>query len=218
MGCRSCSRSSARKVNPGAGIAEPAIVPDFTNVGPTQTKIRSGNGQQYSVLAPLVKMRPPQGWSLWIKVKGHAHFIQGNSAQEVIRLVIERYSTNDISIETKVVWFNANKIWVSRMSPTHTYATSADLDFISESLVDPLIWDSERWEDVKTAINEEEYDETAVRELVKQLFDLAADKITGCELCYDDLTQNAPLDYSDQEHMKDWIEIRYENIVTQNAQ
>ena len=217
MGCKNCSRSS-RRVNSTVSIQEPAIVADFTNVGPTQTKIRSGNGQQYSVLSPLVKMRPPQGWSLWIRVKGHNHFIEGSSAQEVIRSITDRYSTNDVTVDVKSIWLNANKIWVSRMSPTHTYATTADLEFISQSLVDPLIWETVRWDDVKTTINAVEYDESKVRTLVKELFDLAADKITGCELCYDDLTENAPLDYSDQDHMKDWITIRYENIVTQNAQ
>lgn len=213
MACRSCSRRS-RKTN--QSVTPPDVVNDFTLIGPTQTKIRSGNGQHYSVLAPLVKMRPPSGWGLWVSVKGHKHFIQGNTSHEVVQEVIERYATNDIEIDEKVVWFNANRIWVSRMSPRHSYATLADLNAIAESLVDPLIWNSNEWEKIKSLVNADPYDAEETKVELFRLFAVAQHKLTGCEVCYDELTQT-PYAIEVQQHMKEWIDTRYQNIVEANA-
>ena len=179
MACRSCSRrSGARK---SSSVTAPDIVNDFTLIGPSQVKIRSGNGQQYSITSPLTKMRPPSGWSLWVMVNGHKHFIEGNSASEVVNGVIQRYATNDIDIDYDAVWFNANRIWVSKMSARHTYATNADLRAITVSLTDPLIWNSEEWDKIKELVQADVYDPDATKTELFRLFALASHKVTGCE-------------------------------------
>ena len=214
MGCRSCSRRSNKKRS--QPVTPPDITYDFTIIGPTQTKIRSGNGQQYSIMAPLVKMRPPTGWSIWTSIKGHKHFIDGKSAVEIVEEVIARYAANDIELDPKVAWFNANRIWVTKMNPRHSYATTADLRAISEPLVKPLIWNSTEWENFGDLVWTDPYDPDATKTELFRLFEVAQNKITGCEVCYDELTQT-PYQIEDQIFMQEWFEQRFANIVTANA-
>ncbi len=218
MGCGACSRNRARvKTSNGSQArAIPDIVQDFTQLEPSITKIRAGNGQTYSLLGSLVKMRPPAGWNLWISIKGHKHYIEGKSAKEVVDNVIAKYALNDIEIKPKVAWFNVNKIWVATLSPRHTYVTIGDLNAIARASSNPLIWNKDEWVDVMEAINSDEYDVGKVREEVKELYDLANHDILGCEVCYDDLTKDK-LEYSNQEFMIEWVNARYENIVKGNV-
>lgn len=216
MGCTRCSRRS-KKRGSQVGITAPEIVPDFSTSSPTVPTIRLGDGKTYSVASPLVKMRPVIGWSLWISVSGHKHFIEGNSPQGVINAIIDRYNLNDIEVTPLQVWYNANKVWVAATSPNHSYATVKDLKAIEESTVDPLIWDSENWTLALSAINAEEYDATLAENLIKGLIEIAGDSVTGCEVCYDDLVQNLLTDYSVQDTVQEWIETRYTNIVEANA-
>ena len=103
-----------------------------------------------------------------------------------------------------------------RQSPRHSYATVADLNAIAESLIDPLIWNSAEWDAIKTLVNSDTYDADATKTELFRLFALAEHKLTGCEVCYDDLTQN-PYTIDDQESMKEWVNTRYLNIVEANV-
>lgn len=215
MVCSSCSRrSSSRKGNPTSN--KPDVVVDFTAIGATETRIRSGNGQQYSIFSPLVKMRPPTGWSFWVSVKGHSHFIDGNSPQEVVNNVIKQYATNDIVLSHEAAWYNSNRIWVSTLSNNHVYASMNDLNAIAKSLQDPLIWNPQQWDKIKHLTYALDYDSEAVKVELFRLFTVAKDRLTGCEVCYDELTQN-PYNIDDQDAMKQWIEDRYIKIVTANG-
>ena len=214
MGCRSCSRRSKRKnvdVPP-----EPKQVTDFSLIGPSQTSIRSGNGQKYSISAPLVKMRPPAGWSLWVLVKGHKHYIERSTAQDMVSAITNLYLTNDVAIDPSVVWFNANRIWVSKLSARHVYATPKDLEAISELLVEPLIWSASNWSKALSNANDDGYNEDEIKAEVDKLIDMANHPVTGCEICYDDLTETSP-DYTDQDATIKWLNERFANIVEKHA-
>ena len=214
MGCRSCSRRSKRKnvdVPP-----EPTQVTDFSLIGPSQTSIRSGNGQRYSISAPLVKMRPPAGWSLWVLVKGHKHYIERSTAQDMVSAITNLYLTNDVAIDPSVVWFNANRIWVSKLSARHVYATPKDLDAIAELLVEPPVWNSDNWPDFIFSDVAASYDGDKIKAEVDKLIEIANHPVTGCEVCYDDLTETSP-DYTDREATYKWLNERFANIVEKNA-
>lgn len=217
MGCSRCSRRSSKRGG-SKGLTAPEIVNDFSRIGPTQTRVRSGNGSSYSIMSPLVKMRPPTGWSLWITVKGHKHFIEGDTAQDVVNKVTERYATNDIILEPKTVWFNANLLWVSQFrNQSHCYSTLKDLNAITETLVDPLIWDEKYWQPAFDAVNSPDYSPDDTMKVIRVLYSLAADKVTGCEVCHDELIANPIEDYTDQAKVKAWLDERFKNIVTENT-
>ena len=217
MGCSRCSRRSSKKGG-SKGLSAPEIVNDFSRIGPTQTRVRSGNGSSYSIMGPLVKMRPPTGWSLWIIVKGHKHFIEGDTAQDVVNKVTERYATNDIVLEPKVVWFNANRLWISQFrNQAHCYSSTKDLDAITESLVDPLIWDEKYWQKAFTLVDSSEYNPDDTLKAIRSLYNLASDKVTGCEVCHDELIANPIENYMYSSEVKLWLNERFKNIVTKNA-
>ena len=214
--CKSCARRSTQKSNT-ANVSQPAIVPDFTLLSASQWKIRSVSGKTFDIVTPLVKMRPPTGWSLWVTIKGHRYYIEGETAGEVIRKVIESYATNDIALSEMDAWYNANRVWITKLSVQRAYVNQADLDAIAVANGDPLIWNPIEWATIKTAVQSASYDGEIVRAETMKLIATAGHKLLGCETCYDTLTDNLPSDYSDQDAMKDWVEVVYTNIVESNA-
>ena len=128
MACSSCA-SRAKSVAKPASEHPLSATPstDFTLQSTESGRVRSGSGQYYSIFASLVKFRPPSGWGLNVSVKGHDHVVDGQTAREVVTKVIQLYKDNDIVIEERNVWFNANLVWLNSVSERHTFVRRSDL-------------------------------------------------------------------------------------------
>ena len=94
-----------------------------------------------------------------------------------------------------------------------------DLNAITETLVDPPIWDEKYWQGAFTLVNSSalDYKPDVMMVAIRVLYNLAANKVTGCEVCHDELIANPITDYNDQAKIKLWLEARFKNIVTKNT-
>jgi hypothetical protein len=214
MGCSSCSKKkSSSTLVSSNDIDPPQNGIDFTLLEPKALQIRSNLGQFYSILSPLVKMLPPNGWGIPVKVKNHTHLVSGSSGREVVEGIVSLFKSNNIEISSNAVWFNANLFWLDGVSPRHAYTTAHSLKELGVPTKDPLIWDKAKWKEIELVVDAEIFSESAFTEEVGRIVNLASDPQLGCETCYDYLISNRPSVYDDQEVAREWLKNAQTQIV-----
>lgn len=168
---------------------------DFTLRSTDAVRIRSGNGQFYSLMIPMIKISPPIGWRLGIKVNGHNHMIEGSSAKEVVSKIRSLYSVNEIELSELNAWYNANMIWVRTVSVKHSYTTIADLRAIQSGETEkvtfeksdpsPLNWGGAAWTTMGAYLARTTFDLSDFLDLCNILYVMVDDDFIGCEECED---------------------------------
>lgn len=129
MACKSgnCgSKSSGVKPTASSVTVVNTNAVDFTERTTSRAVVRTAN-KNYSILSPLVKIKPPTGYGVNVLVNGHRHEVSGKDARSVVNSIIQLYADNQITISERTAWYNANIYWLSQLSVKHGYTTVEEL-------------------------------------------------------------------------------------------
>ena len=190
MACKGCGRK--RKQNLEIAAAQEAK--DYLKRVPASNRIKGLDRKWYSVEAPLVTKKPlGHGWTVSVMLDGRGVRVSGRNAPSVVNSVIQLYKDNGIDPEYLTVWYNCNLNWVEKSQVRDRRCGYDDLLSLSEGEVAeetylPYFWYEKAFGFMGTFLAQENYSYANFMSLVGILKNMLRDNFTGCETCYDLLT------------------------------
>ena len=130
MACSKCGNKNKLTTDEQRSmIVSPAV--DFTLLTTKSARFRSGN-KNFPITLPLIKIRPPAGYSINVLIKSHKHVAKGQTARQVVLDAIRLYEENGVKISERTAWFNANIHWLKQVNVKHGYTTVEELMMLAE--------------------------------------------------------------------------------------
>lgn len=200
MACKTCNanKTSIKGTSSNMTLVN-AVSTDFTVLTTERSTVTSGN-KNYSITTPLVKIKPPMGYSINVLVNGHKHIVEGNTPQSVVQGIIDLYATNGIEVSERTAWLNANIYWLKQLSLKHGYVSVESLMTltVTQEVADvvledpsPADWGGSAWSFLGAYIASVGFISERFFEMLVILEDMLLDKFIGCDECAEHFKEKA---------------------------
>lgn len=197
MACKSCGKGT-KVQGVQTAVVEKLPSVDFTTLTTKRASVRVRK-KNYSLLGPLIKIKPPTGYGINLLVGDHKHRVEGTSAKQVVADAIALYKINGIEIDERSAWLNANLYWMGQLSVKHHLTTVEELQALAAPTTDtvfgkpkiapledpsPEDWGGSAWRFMGAYIAQGEFFTThTLNQIVDILFGMLSDPFIGCEDC-----------------------------------